>query len=150
MNINRALKVTHDTCKAVGWNMRRLPPALSVVHLIERLDFEVNRGGVRGWLINTSGAYGSETAQALEIVGADRAAAILREVLAFFPGGAPALDEQSRIQQVAKASRVDLDRWRELGSRLVEWPENIYALLQQFVTAHEAEFATCAGEEQVP
>lgn len=30
--------------------------------------------------------------------------------------------------------------WRELGNRLVTWPDDIYLLLEKFIAEHEADF----------
>jgi hypothetical protein len=138
--VNRALGVVRDAYKAAGYNVRALPPSLQVVRLISDLEVEVAQGGVLGWLINSSGPYGPDTVKAFEAVGAHQCASIVREILAFFPGGTPSFDDQERIRQINAVEDVAESHWRELGNRLLAWPDDIYVLLQKFIAEHEADF----------
>lgn len=140
-SVNRALDVVQDTYKKTGYNVRALPPSLQVVHLISDLEVEVAQGGVLGWLINSSGPYGPDTVNALETVGAHQCAAIVREILAFFPEGTPSFDDEERIRQIDAVEDVAEGHWRELGNRLLTWPDDIYALLGKFIAEHESDFA---------
>jgi hypothetical protein len=45
------------------------------------------------------------------------------------------------MQQILAVEEVAESPWRELGSRLLTWPEDIYALLQKFIAEHEADFS---------
>jgi hypothetical protein len=137
--VDRALTVVTNTYKESGYDISALPPTLQVVHLIDQLDFEVAHGGVYGWLIN-QGAYGPDTVKALETVGAHQCAALVREMLAFFPECMPATDDQERVQQMEDIGEAGETSWRELGNRLLAWPDDIYVLLQQFIAEHEADF----------
>ena len=138
--VERALKVTDDAWGKVGFDSRALPPTLQVVHLIDQLEFEVTLGGVLGWLTNSSGKYGPDTVKALEAIGAPKCAAIVREVLAFFPEGTPAFEDQERVRQILAVEDVAESHWSDLGDRLLAWPEDIYVLLEKFIAEHEADF----------
>lgn len=140
VTMGRALEVADDAWEKAGFDSRALSPTLQVVHLIGRLEFEVALGGVLGWLTNM-GEYGPDTVKVLETVEAHQCAAIVREMLAFFPEGAPAIDCRDRMQQILAVEEVAESPWRELGSRLLTWPEDIYALLQKFIAEHEADFS---------
>ncbi len=142
---NDALDIVAAAYKGLGFNRHALPRSLQAVHLIGHLDFEVTLGGVYGWLINM-GPDGPDTAEALEAVGAHQCAAIVREILSFFPDGKPPTDDRERVRQMNKASEADLTRWRDLGDRLLEWPDDIHALLQAYVTAHEEDFVKAQGD----
>ena len=87
------------------------------------------------------GEYGPDTAKALETVGAHQCAAIVREILAFFPGGTPASDDRERVRQMQDLGEAAEDHWSELGDRLLTYPDDIYVLLQRFVAEHEADFS---------
>jgi len=113
---------------------------MQVVHLIDQIGFEVMQGGVLGWLINSSGKYGPETAQAFEAVGAHQCAAIVRELMSFFTGGTLPPEEQERVQQILAVEEAARSRWRELSDRLLTWLDDIYVLLQKFIAEHEADF----------
>ncbi|MEP7124966.1 MAG: DUF4375 domain-containing protein [Byssovorax sp.] len=139
MNPDDAISFSNDVLKKVGYDRRALSSSLQVVHLIGWLDYEVTLGGVLGWLTNM-GEYGPDTVKALETVGAHQCAAIVREILAFFPNGTPASEDRERMQQILAVEDAAEVRWRDLADRLLEWPENIYVLLQNFVSEHEADF----------
>ena len=138
--MGRALEVADDAWEKAGFDSRALSPTLQVVHLIGRLEFEVALGGVLGWLTNM-GDYGPDTVKALETVGAHQCATIVREMLAFFPEGTPASEDRERVQQILAVEDVAESHWRELGNRLLTWPDDIYALLQKFIAEHEADFS---------
>ncbi len=140
ITVEEAFEITHEACKRAGFDRKALPPSMQTVDLINYLDFEVHLGSVYGWLINM-GHEGPDTVKALEAVGAHRCAALVREILEFFPDGEPAPDDRDRVRQMETASEADLDRWRELGERLLQWPDDIHALLQAYITAHEEDFA---------
>jgi hypothetical protein len=142
MDPYRALEVTSQCQSGVDRAARALPPALRVVHLIGRLRREMMLGGVYGWLIDM-GEHGPDTANALDTVGAHDAAAVVRQVLSPFPDGRPAVDHRERARQMDKIDEnpdVSVHEWRDLGSRLLGWVEDLDALLQPFVDEHEAEF----------
>jgi hypothetical protein len=140
MDPDDAIKFTNEALGKAGYDRRSLPPSLQVVHLIGWLDFEVNLGGVLGWLVNM-GEYGPDTVKALEAVGAHQCASIVREILAFFPEGTPAAENQERVRQIMEVEDVAESHWSDLGDRLLAWPDDIYVLLQQFIAEHEAEFS---------
>lgn len=140
MTPDEAIDFALEACKKLGYDERALPPSLEVVYLIGQLSFEVMQGGVYGWL-NNVGERGPDTVKALEAVGAHQCAAIVREILAFFPEGAPAFDGQERVRQMEDIGEVGERSWSELGDRLLEWPDDINVLLQKFIAEHEVDFS---------
>src|SRR4051812_18130285 len=87
ISVKDALNKADALWKQCGYDSNALPPIMKTVQLIGQLDFEVNLGGVLGWLTNSSGKYASETVSALDDIGARECAAIVRRILAFFPDG---------------------------------------------------------------
>lgn len=140
MDPDDAIEFVSDAWKKVGYDVRALPPSLQIVHLISWMSFEIAQEGVYGWLINT-GAHGPDTAKAFEAVGAHQCADLVREMLAFFPGGAPASDEKERVQQIEIIGEIGERSWNELRDRLLAWPDDIYVLLQKFIAEHESDFS---------
>ncbi len=140
VTVERAFEIAEEACKRAGYDRRALPPALQAVHLINWLNFEVHLGGVLGWLINM-GDYGPSTVKALEAVGAHQCASIVREILAFFPEGAPASEDQERVRQIMDVEDIAESHWSDLGDRLLPWPDDINTLLQKFIEEHEADFS---------
>ncbi len=94
---------------------------------------EVDSGGFEQFFHDDAGQWAEETARALERIGADDAAALLREGMALFPRGRVPRDADDRnevIEDLAPEARralADLDdRFQELGSdavvdRLATW-----------------------------
>lgn len=140
MDPDRAIEIANDAWEKNGFDRGTLPSSLKIVHLIGWLDYEATLGGVLGWLTNM-GEYGPDTVKALEAVGAHQCAAIVREILAFFPEGTPASEDQERVRQIMAVEDVAEPHWRELGDRLLTWPDDIHVLLEKFVTEHEADFS---------
>jgi len=138
--VGRAFKSASVAWRKSGFDLSALPPPVRVVHLIDQIDFEIALGGVLGWLINSSGKYGPDTAKAFEAVGAHQCAAIVREIMGFFPHGTLPPEEQERVQQILAVEEAARPHWRELGDRLLTWPDDIYVLLQKFIAEHEADF----------
>jgi hypothetical protein len=140
ITVESAFEIAEEACKNVNYDRRALPPTLQVMHLINWLRFEVHLGGVYGWLINM-GEYGPDTVKALETVGAYQGAALVREMLAFFPEGTPASDCRERVQQMEDIGEIGERSWRELGNRLLTWPDDLYVVLEKFIAEHEADFS---------
>jgi hypothetical protein len=141
MDPYRAVEVASEYRRMVGHDVRALPPAVRVLHLIGWLRSEVMLGGVYSWL-DSMGEHGPDTADALDTIGAHPAAAIVRRILSPFPKGRPAADHQDRAQQLEKIDEnpdVSVHEWGDLGDRLLDWVEDLDVLLQPFVGEHEAE-----------
>ncbi len=141
ITVERALEIADDAWQKAGFDPRALSPTLQVVHLVGRLESEVILGGVLGWLINSSGHHGPATVKALEAIRAHQCASIVREILAFFPEGTPAAEDQERVRQILAVEDVAESHWSDLGDRLLTWPDDIYVLLQKFIEEHEADFS---------
>jgi Domain of unknown function (DUF4375) len=139
IDANRAIENVDRAWKNIGFDRRALPMTLQAVHFVAWIESEVMIGGVLGWLVNM-GEYGPDTVNAFEAVGAHQCAAIVREILSFFPGGKPATEDQERVRQITAVEEIAEPRWSELGDRLLDWPDDINALLQKFINEHEADF----------
>ena len=109
-----------------------------LVCLIVHFDGEVLNGGVRHWLECTGGYYAQETLQALERIGADESAGLLREIVNMFPEGRPARDRFERCEQLEalneeQQKRISAleDRYGGCGGR--EKDGNIFKLTHEFL-----------------
>lgn len=139
VDANRAIENVDRTWKDLGFDRRALPPTLQVVHFIAWIESEVMIGGVLGWLVNM-GEYGPDTVNAFKVVGAHQCAAIVREILSFFPAGKPPAEDQERVRRIMAVEDIAEARWSELGDRMLAWPDDIHSLLEQFINEHEADF----------
>jgi hypothetical protein len=117
-----------------------LTPAEQVAYCVDALEREVNNGGFEQFFWNSSGDTAHETLEALQALGAQQAAGLLREAIAHFPGGkVPASrDERERLlQSMPTGSR---DKWSELDSRFCAYPDDLTALMRRYVELNRAGF----------
>jgi hypothetical protein len=78
-----------------------LGPRNRVFFLVGYLVDQVLSGGVGSFYANPSAGYVVQTPEALEVIRAERAAALVRKMNALFPGGAPAGDLEARARQLS-------------------------------------------------
>lgn len=71
-----------------------------VLFLVGYVIDQLVAGGAETLYFNPSGAYAVRMADALEQIGAKRAARVMREINASFHGGAPAEDDEIRAKQM--------------------------------------------------
>jgi hypothetical protein len=142
-----ALRIADESVGRHGHDARAAPAAIRVLYLVAQLDFEVTLGGVVGWLTSAAGRHGRATVAALQEIGATRCAELVERMLAHFPGGVPSEDDRERSRQIRALWPVAMSAWRELGDCLLEWPDDVDAMLRAHVGAHQADFALAAGGE---
>ena len=135
-----ALRIADSLVLEQGGNVAMVPGAVRAVYLIGQLDFEVTVGGVEQWLTNSSGRYTAETISALVEVGAHRCAEIVREIVSSFPHGRLPLDDADRVALIGRLMPLQGERWRDLSEMLLDWPDDIDALLRRHVAEHEGDF----------
>jgi hypothetical protein len=75
---------------------------------------KVYNGGAFSVYYNPSVQYTPRMAEALEKIGAARAAQVIRDINALFPDGAPAADHETRERQIERLPR----KAAELGAEL--------------------------------
>jgi hypothetical protein len=141
-SVERALELSDAWWSHAPPELRTGPGVLQAVHLVGQLDFEVNLGGLLGWLTNSSGGYGAETVVALDDIGAHRCAMILRTALMSFPDGKPAKDGPERTRQIQSLLPAAAQSWRQAGDALLASPDDVAKLLEAYVTRHVGAFAS--------
>lgn len=75
-----------------------------VVALVDILEMEVNNGGFDQFFFNSSGDRTADTIEALEAIGAQHTASIVKSAASRFPGGMPSVDRNERQEQLEKLS----------------------------------------------
>jgi hypothetical protein len=110
-----------------------------VVFLIVDLDATATMEGLHGYYHSAAGEWAAEGADALDEIGAHESAAILREVNALFPGGAPARDREARRDQLAGLPDAALERLEALGARFLAYPDGLGGKLEQYAARHRSE-----------
>src|SRR5262249_39553084 len=75
-----------------------------VVVLVSRGNLEIELGGLSAFFYNSAGDHAADTVSALEAVGAQQAATVLRTAMAKYPGGSSPTNRELRYpgwQQVS-------------------------------------------------
>lgn len=117
-----------------------LTAAEKVAYCVDALEREVNNGGFEQYFFNSSGDTAVEAESALEAIGAHRAAALLREASAAFPGGVPDRDADRRGVWIANAPDDVRARWNELSAEFQAYPDDITTLMRAYVEGHREGF----------
>jgi hypothetical protein len=102
------------------------------------LEREVNNGGFLQFFDNSSGDTSSQTVLALETIGADTAAGIVRRAIEAFPGGVPSADRDKREMQLNEIGEVVEDVWLDLDQEFYAYPDNLASLMRRFVQANRS------------
>jgi len=110
------------------------------VYAIEGMVREVNNGGWNQFFRNSSGALAFDLAPALEAVGSKKNLSIAQRALRIF--GKPAsLAEDERGKQVDKVTRDgENNPWDALEGEFYENPEDLDAMMIEFIARNQAEF----------
>lgn len=97
---------------------------------------EVGNGGFEQFYYNTSGDWAVETVEALERIGADAAARIVRSLNDEFPNGRPSPDRDERQDQMDALPDEDEDdpSWFRLSQEFNAMHEDLDERLYQYLT----------------
>lgn len=102
-----------------------------LIACLHELEGGVNNGGFSTYLENTDGARITDAARFLDAIGAERFAAIVRDVIELFPGGfGPAFRKSANVLVDSKRDALDL-----LTERFYKCRENIALLALRHVKA---------------
>jgi Domain of unknown function (DUF4375)/Ankyrin repeats (3 copies) len=85
-----------------------------VLFLVGYLIDQLCNGGALMLYYNPSGGFTVQMAKALDKIGANRAAQLIGEISALFPGGVPAADREARERQIEKLPTKASDLGAEL------------------------------------
>lgn len=118
--------------------LEALPPHEQRYFLVVSLLGDVDEGGLEQYLSGSLGALLPQAADALEAIGDAEAAANLREVAGWFPGGTPAADDAERARQVSELSNPQLGALEEIGDALADREGDILRQLETHLAPHYA------------
>jgi len=107
---------------------------------INNLSMEVNNGGFDQFFLNPSGNYTIETLQALELIGENNTAKLLKEAMAEFPRSEIPRNRDDRIDILEKISQKSQEKWDKLDKQFYACEHNISDLLISFVTKNINDF----------
>ena len=117
-----------------------LTEAEQTVYCLDALEREVNNGGFDQFFFNSSGNTALQTLAALERLGAQHPAGLVRRAVAVFPGGQPSADRDERETQMEALPESARELWSQLDDEFYEYKDNLTALERAYVQAHRGEF----------
>ena len=122
-----------------------LTPAEQVIYCVDALEREVNNGGFLQFFDNSSGDTSFQTVSALEAIGAQQAANIVRRAIEAFPGGKPSADREERVAQLNEFGEVIEDVWLEIDQEFYAYPDNLATSLRRYTEANRSQFRDWTG-----
>lgn len=110
------------------------------VYAIEGMVREVNNGGWNQFFFNSSGALAFDLVPALEAAGSKENLSIARRAVELF--GKPAsLGDEDRYKQLVKVTKDGkIFPWEKLEDEFYENPEDLEAMIIEFIARNPAEF----------
>ncbi len=111
-----------------------------VAYCVDALEREVNNGGFQQFFANSSGDTASDTLAALEALGAAGAADLVRRAIAVFPNAQPPVDREQRLDLLEQLPGEAADTWSQLDGEFCRYPDDLPALLRQYVGQHRTGF----------
>jgi hypothetical protein len=103
-----------------------------IVRLIDALEGEINNGGFHQFFYNSAGDETAEIIHALQTVGAERMADIVKRATAKFPGGMPPKDRFARQDLLLDTVSPEDDVFSDLEREFYAYPENLAALISEY------------------
>jgi hypothetical protein len=99
------------------------------------LDADVNNGGFDQYFFNSAGDYCADALLGLRAIGAERAADILAQALALFPGPGPSPEREARQLQLERFTESEQEALEDLNNQFYERADDLERLLAQHARA---------------
>jgi hypothetical protein len=93
---------------------------------------QVGNGGLEGYFGNSTGHLAGQTADALDVLGANRSAEVIRRAIAHFPEGVVPIDQQDRRLIIDGLDDSVFENWSEFSKVIYEEEKLIIQRLSEF------------------
>ena len=118
-----------------------------VFSAIWAVESEVNNGGFSQYFVNSSAETVPFVAEALDIIGAPKTAAICRRAISIaFPAGIPATTKAIR-SAAAHFPGETMEKLEPLDQEFFAYPHSLTDLLFAYVAEHPEEFGTLPEDD---
>lgn len=104
-----------------------------VRELIDDLEAAVNNGGFHQYFFNSAGSRAEQALLALEAIGANQMADILRSAIKLFPDERVPTDWNAR-QDILERIAPESDEFYEFDKAFYNYPDDLAALLELYVS----------------
>lgn len=111
-----------------------------VMNSVYWLETEINNGGFDQYYFNSSGNYAIDAPIALEEIGANRTAEIVKEANSVFPGSSPPRDRDERARILDQITEDIQEKWNELENRFFKYEDPLEVLQINYIKLNKNEF----------
>ncbi|ACG73323.1 hypothetical protein AnaeK_2095 [Anaeromyxobacter sp. K] len=118
-----------------------LSPSEAALLDVWALEAEVNNGGFDQYFLNASGDRARGALAGLELIGAEKAAAITRRALAVFGPRGPAPSQEARQKQMDSWNPEVEATLEALDQEFYAYPDPLAELMERHCRAHREAFA---------
>ena len=117
-----------------------LTQAERVFHYVYLLEAEVNNGGFDQYFFNSAGNHTQEVIGALEEIGANYTAQLVRDAIGVFPGGTAPRDRNQRQEILLEMGQAESELLNQVDSKFYEYRDDLSALMIAFVKQCREQF----------
>jgi hypothetical protein len=103
-----------------------------VAELVGELEGELNNGGFHQFFYNSAGDDTEEIIRALQLIGATKAADIVKRAASKFPGEMPPVDRLARQDLLLDTVAPSGDEFRDLDEEFYSYPDDLSGLLGRY------------------
>ena len=108
-----------------------------ILHHIYWLEAEINNGGFEQYFGNSAGEYVLDTPAALDEIGAQHTAQLVRRAIDLFPGGPPPRDWEERAEKLNLIDDETSERLGDLDSEFYEYRDPLEELQVKYMEANK-------------
>lgn len=118
-----------------------------IVFLINDLDTYILMEGLLGYYDSSGGVHAAEVVCALEQIGADQSAALIRRANEQFPAAVPPSDWQERRDVLWDNEGQIINSIDQLGQHWVEYPDDLSQCVEAFVMTNRGAMSQVHGDD---
>lgn len=118
----------------------KLSPPEKVFQCVCGLEAEVNNGGVNQFYFNSAGDHAAETVKALETIGANHSADLVRQANALFGEAGPSPDRNTRQKQLDALGDAKTKRMDEIEAAFMKYEDKLGQMLEAYVSKNREAF----------
>ena len=121
-------------------NPEKLSSKEQQIVLIEELEREINNGGFNQFFYNSAGDYAHETIAALREVKSVKFLKTMESAVSLFPDSKVPRNRNEREKILERIENDANPEWDRLDSEFLEYDEDIYSLLIDFIQKNIKDF----------
>lgn len=138
---NKELIALSENPAARFWKVEfsELTDAEQIFVCVWELEAEVNNGGFEQYFHNSAGDNSHRIIAALQSIGANLTAKIVKQAIDVFGPGGPPADQSKRQEAIEALSEEQKEVWNKLDTEFFGYPNNLTGLLHDFVMKNRSQ-----------